>query len=123
MQPAEIRKNFQLYQTGEISLSEYTRKISPPGREFAPVPQTVSLPFVDNAKNQADRILNLLQDHFAHSTDDISKKIYGADHAGTTRIGARIFDLRKRGYDIDGFPDKDNRALYYYQLKEKWYAK
>lgn len=122
MIPADIKTQFELYRTGKITLEQYHTAITPTGRKIEAPAQTMTLPFFDAAKNQADKILSLLQDGLPHSTDEISKRVYGADHAGTTRIGARIFDLRKRGYDILGFADKDNRSLFYYQLKQKWYA-
>ncbi len=135
---AEIRKNFQLYQSGDIPLSEYTRRITPAGRTIEPPSQTVQLPFFDATKNQREKLLSLLQDGLPHSTPEIMKKVYGDDHCGLARIGARINDLVKEGYVfVDengielkekrrGWADKNDRSVYWYRLKEfrqKWYAK
>lgn len=67
--------------------------------------------------SQAESLLNLLSDGKPHSTFEITRIVYGLDHAGVCRISARIKELRDRGFDIDGFKDKENKARYWYQLK------
>ncbi|MFA5128539.1 MAG: hypothetical protein WC445_01080 [Patescibacteria group bacterium] len=138
MTPSEIRENFQLYQSGKISLADYTHRITPAGRVIAPVPQTMQIPFFDAAKTQRAKLLNLLQDGLPHSTPEIMQKVYGNEHCGIARIGARINDLVKEGYvfvdengielkeNRRGWADKNDRSVYWYCLKEfrqKWYAK
>lgn len=66
--------------------------------------------------SQTLKLLNLLQDGRPHRTDEIMAKVYGNDHLGLARVGARIWDLKKKGNDIRGWKDENNHALYYYQL-------
>lgn len=65
---------------------------------------------------QAEALLILLSDGEPHSTYEITRVVYGLDHAGVCRISARIKELRDRGNDIIGFKDKENRQKYWYQL-------
>ena len=44
--------------------------------------------------SQSDRLYDLLSDGKEHSTIEIMKVIYGADHLGLSRIGARIDDIK-----------------------------
>lgn len=67
--------------------------------------------------SQTESLLNLLSDGQPHSTYEITREVYGLDHAGVCRISARIKDLRNRGFEIDGFRDKENAQRYWYQLK------
>lgn len=68
--------------------------------------------------SQADRLLKLLSDGQEHSTDEIQRLVYGADHLGTARIASRVDDLRARGYDIPKAYKKDRHStIYWYQMK------
>ena len=69
--------------------------------------------------SQANKIYDLLKDGRPHRTDEIMAVCYGGSHLGLARIGARIWDLKKQGHDFNGWKDKNNPALYWYQLKEK----
>lgn len=66
--------------------------------------------------SQTRRLLNLLLDGEPHRTDHILEEIYGGGHLGIARIGARVHDLKKQGYEIEGFRDEENPSLYWYQL-------
>ncbi len=68
---------------------------------------------------QLSRLLELLKDGLPHRTDEILEKCYGNNHLGLARVGARIYDLKNVGYNIIGWKDKNNRALYFYQLKRE----
>jgi hypothetical protein len=65
---------------------------------------------------QTDRLLELLKDYKPHRTDEILREVYGSEHMGIARIGARINDLKKRGHNIFGYHDPTNRKLYVYKL-------
>jgi len=69
--------------------------------------------------SQINRLYNLLSDGLPHRTDQILKEVYGSEHLGIARVGARIYDLRKKGLDIRGWEDKEKPTLYYYQLEKK----
>ncbi len=43
-------------------------------------------------------------------------KVYGSEHMGIARIGARIADLKELGHHITGYHDPTNRKLYIYKL-------
>jgi len=51
---------------------------------------------------QTARLLQLLKDHKPHRTDEILREVYGSEHLGIARIGARINDLKKLGHDNVG---------------------
>ena len=65
---------------------------------------------------QAARLLQLLKDFRPHRTDEILREVYGSEHLGIARIGARIADLKKLGHHIIGYHDPQNQKLYFYKL-------
>lgn len=65
---------------------------------------------------QAERLLKLLKDGRPHRTDEILCEVYGSEHLGIARVGARIADLKKLGHHIIGYHDSKNRKLYVYKL-------
>lgn len=67
--------------------------------------------------SQTESLLNLLSDGRPHSTIEILERVYGGSHLGLARIGARIYDLRREGYEITGEKDKIVKSIYWYQLK------
>lgn len=68
-------------------------------------------------KSQTDKLYNLLKDGESHRTDEIMKKVYGNDHLGLARVGARIYDIKvKYGVRINGWKDENKPSLYWYQL-------
>ncbi len=53
---------------------------------------------------QTERLRALLDDGQPHDTVEIMQRVYGGDHLGLARVGARIFDIRKAlppGYSIE----------------------
>lgn len=117
----EIKNYFAMLGEGLISREEYNRLVVPEGIETKREVQTI-ISFGD-AKSQKEKILMLLSDENPHSTPEILKGVYGGEHNGIARIGARIFDLKKDGHDISGWEDKIDRSIYWYQLKKKWFNK
>ena len=70
--------------------------------------------------NQTEKLYELLKDNKPHRTNEILEFVYGHNHLGIARIASRIHDLKKfAGVEIKGWKDKDNRALYWYQIKGK----
>jgi hypothetical protein len=65
---------------------------------------------------QTERLLQLLKDGQPHRTDEILREVYGSEHLGIARVGARIADLKKLGHHIVGYHDPQNRKLYTYKL-------
>lgn len=82
-------------------------------------------------QSQVNKLYDLLKDGEAHRTDEIMKIVYGGDHLGLARVGARVNDLIKRGcIFVDengrplveknkrrGWPDKFNPTLYWYRIQ------
>ena len=66
--------------------------------------------------SQSDRLLTLLSDLKWHCTSEILSVVYGSEHAGIARIGARIKDLKDKGAEIDGKRDPNKPSLYWYRL-------
>ncbi len=67
-------------------------------------------------KSQADRLLDLLRDGVEHSTIEILERVYGGGHLGIARIGARIHDLKGRGFEIVSRRDEQRPTIWLYQL-------
>lgn len=68
-------------------------------------------------RSQTDQLYNLLLDNKPHCTNEIMIKIYGGEHLGLARVGARIYDIKKKyGIEINGWHDSDNPTLYWYQI-------
>ena len=65
---------------------------------------------------QTERLYNLLSDGKPHRTDEIVNLVYGPG-LSLARVGARIFDVKdKYKVIINGWHDKFNPALYWYQM-------
>jgi hypothetical protein len=68
--------------------------------------------------SQTDKLYNLLKNGQPVRTDAIMEAVYGNGHLGLARVGARIWDLKKKyGVQIIGFKDKEKPTLYWYQIK------
>lgn len=72
--------------------------------------------------SQADSLYKLLSDHRPHRTDEILRVVYGSEHLGIARIGARVADLKqgkhtgKTKCDITGWRDKGVPGLWWYRM-------
>ena len=66
--------------------------------------------------SQSTRLLKLLLDGNPHSTVEIMHSVYGGEHLGLSRVGARIYDLREKGYSIRGWKDRLKPTVYWYCL-------
>lgn len=67
--------------------------------------------------SQLDLLYDLLYDGLPHRTDEIMKVVYGSDHLGLARVGARIYDLKKRmNVIIKSWPDPEKKSLTWYQM-------
>ena len=67
--------------------------------------------------SQTDRLYNLLRSGQPYRTDMILSEVYGSEHLGIARIGARIADIKKKyGVKIKGFKDETTPSLYWYQI-------
>jgi hypothetical protein len=73
--------------------------------------------------SQADKLYNLLKDGREHRTDEILRVVYGSEHMGIARIGARIADLKDGKHtngvmcDIpDARRDRENPKLFWYHI-------
>ena len=68
-------------------------------------------------KSQVVRLYELLSDGREHSTVEIMERVYGGAHRGLARVGARVWDLKKLGYNIEGRKDRVRPSVYWYQLR------
>ena len=66
--------------------------------------------------SQVERIKAILQDGEWHSNFEIIELAYLMNHASSARLSARIYDLKKQGYDIEGKDDKNNQTKYWYRM-------
>lgn len=68
--------------------------------------------------SQAQDILELLKDGEIHPTTEIVRKVYHLKGAGICRVGARIYDLRQQGYDIQSKTYSNGGKVWCYWLNE-----
>jgi len=68
-------------------------------------------------RTQKQKLLEVLKDREWHTTVEILGKVYGLDHSGIARIGARIHDLKEDGYRIESEKLKD--SVWQYRLVEQ----
>lgn len=66
--------------------------------------------------SQKDKLLALLSDKEPHSTVEILHVVYGGEHLGLARVGARIYDLKAEGHKISGWDDPLSPTIHWYQL-------
>lgn len=59
-----------------------------------------SITMLGGQLTQGERLLMLLEDNQWHDTKEILLKVYGNEQLGLSRVGARIYDLKQKGYDI-----------------------
>ena len=45
------------------------------------------------------------------------ERVYGGDHLGLARVGARIYDLKAKGHEIVSWKDKAVASLHWYQMR------
>lgn len=69
---------------------------------------------VETGRTQKERLLNLLNDKEWHSTVEIMEKVYGDDRLGLARVGARVYDLKKDGYQI--YSERLKDSIWQYRL-------
>ena len=72
--------------------------------------------------SQVSRLKELLEQKGAVRTDEILRVIYGGEHKGLARPGARIDDLKRMGYRIVGWHDKEIKTLYWYAIIDSRWA-
>ena len=71
-------------------------------------------------KSQTELLYDLLKDGRPHRTDQIQNLVYGNAHLGLARVGARIWDIkRKYNIEIDSWHDKQNKTLWWYQIRQE----
>lgn len=69
--------------------------------------------------SQTTEILNVLSDHMAHSSFELVERVYHANGPTLARLGARIWDLRQKGWRIDSWRDQVDRSKHWYCLRPK----
>ena len=75
------------------------------------------------SKSQVAKLYELLNQNRPIRTDEIQDFVYGSDHLGLARVGARIWDIKKKfGIRIEGWKDKNNPSLYWYALIDNRWA-
>lgn len=66
--------------------------------------------------SQTSKLKDLLKDCQPHRTDEIMRIVYGSEHLGLARVGARIWDLKRQGIVINGWSDEKIPSLFWYQM-------
>lgn len=69
--------------------------------------------------SQTEKLYELLKDGQEHSTIEIMEKVYGGSHLGLARVGARIYDIKKKyGVRIEGRTNTVNPTIYHYRMSK-----
>jgi hypothetical protein len=72
---------------------------------------------MDKKPSQTELLYKLLSDGQPHRTDQIQSSVYGGKHLGLARVGARVFDVKKKyQVQIEGWHDAENPSLFWYQM-------
>lgn len=67
--------------------------------------------------SQTSKLYDLLSDGEPHSTIEICEKIYGNEHLGLARVGARVWDIkRQKGATIESWGDKEKKTIWWYKM-------
>lgn len=66
--------------------------------------------------SQVERIKTILEDGEWHSNFDLIAQAYGVSFPASARLAARINDLKKRDYFIEGKRDETNGKKYWYRM-------
>lgn len=67
--------------------------------------------------SQTQKLYELLKDGKPHITSEIQRVVYGSEHLGLVRAGARIWDIKREyGVEIKGWKDESIPSLYWYQM-------
>jgi hypothetical protein len=66
-------------------------------------------------KSQVQKLHELLMDNKWHNTIEILESVYGIEHSGIARIGARVHDLKNLGYEIESRHTK-KKGIWEYRL-------
>ncbi len=70
--------------------------------------------------SQTSQLYDLLRDGRPHSTPEILQIVYGNAHLGIARIGARIWDVKKKyGVEIISKRDDKRESIWWYQMMIK----
>jgi hypothetical protein len=68
-------------------------------------------------QSQTDIIYNILIDGKPHRTDEIVRRVYKQLAPSLARVGARIYDIKKKyTVEVVGWHDKKRPTLYWYML-------
>ena len=63
--------------------------------------------------SQLERLHELMSDGRPHSTYEIVEKVYDMDTTTIARVGARIYDMKRRfNAIVDSWQDKENRKMW-----------
>lgn len=68
--------------------------------------------------SQVNRLLDELRDGSWHSNFDLIRFVYNRRGPSSARLAARIYDLKKRGHQIKGKRDQENRKKYWYCMDD-----
>lgn len=106
MAPGEIaRKYTKKLLNKEITPQQYDYLISLGKKEKEVVKESESVDVIeamaeDTGKSQKEKLFALLSDYEWHDTVQILERVYGGDHLGLARVGARIHDIKNDGYEV-----------------------
>lgn len=71
---------------------------------------------MQNQLSQTERLINVLRDGKKHTVPELIKRVYKLNTPASARLSARIFDLRRKGYEINSDAVKGRANIWWYQL-------
>lgn len=67
--------------------------------------------------SQTAKLLEVLSDGGRHTVPELIKYVYGLNRPSSARLAARVYDLRKRGFDIASDALEGHATCWWYQMK------
>lgn len=66
--------------------------------------------------SQAEKLLEILSDGERHTVPELIRRVYGLGNPSSARLAARVYDLRRRGYEIESDETK-RKTIWFYRMK------
>lgn len=115
----KMRKYLPLLTSGRITKEQYEFVLKIGERQVVSEaqPNVIQEQPEFQSATQKQRLYNLLSDRLWHDTVEIMDKVYSIEEKkGICRIGARVYDLKKDGHEIESRRKVGSETVWEYRL-------
>jgi biotin operon repressor len=113
----EVPRNVQPQMAPQPPDEGYARNDIRVGGGSVPQPDEKGTSSSAESGSQKEKLLALLKDKEWHTTVEIAEKVYCREQAGICRVGARIWDVKHAGYEIESRPHNGSKTVWEYRMK------